>query len=200
MFDKAKPLGRICPDILTSNIVEKDGWSVLILYLDSLDDDEFKELKESMVNVKGDMLLFTRRLRCIEAFCETKFLFSHVCSIALAPKSVATVITRKGSKKEMETQYVLQGVTFNGMPPRKTRDELKGEKLQGKTQEQRSSKVFLAFPFCSISGPIIENQSIFAFLPLRSTFLRVTTSSYHFSLFSSFYTPTSSPKPTGRGY
>jgi len=158
MFDQTKPLGRVCPDILDSNAYEEDGWARMVLYL-ALDDDEFEELKQKLVALEGDMLLFTRRLRHIDAFSDAELLVSHDCQIA-AETEIETIVTQRESIEEI--QYVRYAKTFKNLPYHEKR-------------EAGISEVVLAFPFTS-DGALIQRQRIFAFLPLRRTFFSVSSS------------------------
>jgi len=155
MLDRNEPLGTICPTILETSEYEKEGFSVIALAL-SLDDDDFEKLKETLVTLDKDMLLFTRRLRRIEAFSKGKLLVSLECSIS--PNSVATITTLR-RKSESKMRYIRLSFECQGLPHH--------ERRQGGT-----SKILLAFPF-DAAGAVIEHQNIFAFLPLRRSVFSV---------------------------
>jgi hypothetical protein len=158
MFDQTIPLGRVCPVILDSNAYEEDGWARMVLYL-ALDDYKFEELKRNFVALEGDMLLFTRRLRHIEAFSDGELLVSHDCQIA-DDAEIETIVTQRESIEEI--QYLRFARTFKNLPYHEKR-------------EGGISEVVLAFPFTSDQA-LIQRQRIFAFLPLRRTFFSVSSS------------------------
>src|SRR5947207_1776472 len=153
----------VCPTILeTPNDNEKEGWTVFVLFL-SLNDEQFEELKQNLAVMNGEMLLFLRRLRYIEVWFGNKRVVSHSCTIA--DDSVATIFTHRDFLERFE--YIRHNVEWEGMPHHELRRE-------------GTTEVILAFPFNS-NGPVIKNQNIFAFLPLRATFFSVIFASIVYS-------------------
>jgi len=150
----------VCPSILDDRSYEKEEHSVIVLYL-LLDDDEFQELKEELEDLNGDILLFTRRLRHIEVFLGDEQLLSHVHSTE--DGSVDIILTEQRNCTK-ETRYVRHAGTYEKLPHH--------EKRKGGVSE-----IVLAFPF-DADGPIINDQSVFAFLPLQRKIFSVSFSSH----------------------
>lgn len=148
-LDRTQPLGMVCPTILDNRGYEREEMSVIVLYL-SLDDDEFQELKKDLEGLNGDILLFTHRLRRIDILLHDKQLLSHAHSSE--DDSVHIIVTEQRNYKK-ERRYVRHAVKYQDLPHH---DKRRGG----------SSEIVLAFPF-NDDGPIVEAQSVFAFLPLQ---------------------------------
>ena len=150
-FDRTQPLGMVCPTILEENSeYRKEDFTIFVLYL-SLDDDGFEDLKESLENMNGEMLLFLRRLRCFTVSYddeEVSYLYN------LAQDGMASISTfTKGL--EWGKEYYRHACKWKMIPTHLKRiGDL--------------TETVLAFPL-SDNGPVIEFQDIFAFLPLRRT-------------------------------
>lgn len=151
--------------------VEKD-WTVIVLAL-SVTDREFELVRTALQDIRLEMLLFTRRLRQIQIslqpgpsidgrdedtdegpYAETyEEKIYRVTAEARDPSELVSTINPQFANIG-DRRYFRQERHISDMPYHKKR------------QNSKESKIVLAFPF-NDNGPIIGEQHIFAFLPLR---------------------------------
>lgn len=142
------------------------GWTIIQLHIGLLIDDEFALVKKKLSELRPQMLLFTRRLKELEIYLEDSPL-PRVASSDSIRFHVRThvepygIVTLESSISGSRMYFVHEYIITN-MPDHPKRQS-----------DDRKSKIILAFP-CNDSGPIIEQQDIFAFLPLHRTPLPVS--------------------------
>jgi hypothetical protein len=150
----------------------RPGWTLFVLGLE-VGNDEYCAVKTCLEEIRPEMLLFTRRLREIEiTFREAERRrethswlnnpenvverISYNVKIEEACSQIYT-ITSASVHSQTEVRYFRQEFEVPNMPNHPSR--------LGMTE----SKIILAFPFNAENHPIIGEQNIFAFMPLRKT-------------------------------
>jgi hypothetical protein len=162
-FDNTRgPLGMMCPTILADdNQHQTKDWTVFVLFL-SLNESGLEDLKRSLATIEGEMLLFLRRLRRL-TFSIDGTLISHWVKTT---KDNITAITRSGAEQETLTKKFVLHVEDNWAL----------EALHPRLKIHDTTTV-LAFPLpSSCTSPILANQHLYAFLPLRRTSFTVHAS------------------------
>jgi hypothetical protein len=146
-FDRNRPLGMVCPTEL--NITGPHRKTLFILHL-SLDEG-VQMLQETLTSLDPDMLLFLRRLRCLQVVINGARAVRHNCS---QTKDFCYIDSNREGVYE-NTSYLMVSAE-SAMP---TDNE---KRAGGRTTTT------LAFPMHA-SGPIIRARNICAFLPVRKT-------------------------------
>lgn len=143
----------------------RDDWTVMVMDV-SVNDDDFHLVKTTLQEIQPEMLLFTRRLKRINIT-----LTNHAGKGETTVYSVDTpnpefphVHSIRRGTTQQSTNYFVHKMLVNGMPEDPNRPGI------------QQSGISLAFPFNETSGPIIGNQQIFSFMPLRETSLPVCSS------------------------
>ena len=80
----------------------------------------------------------------------------------------------QGAESKKLVKYFVNKMQVHNMPEHSSRPGV------------RESRIVLAFPFNDTNGPIIDNQHIFAFMPLRKTSLSVNQLALSINLIVSF--------------
>jgi len=141
-----------------------DDWTVMAMDL-SVNDEDYDLVKTTLEQIHPEMLLFTRRLRKINISLERqvrrKFKSTEYCVYTPNPE-FPCVHAIRGGKSKQATNYFVHKAEVHDMPDHSSRPGV------------RESGIVLAFPFTEADGPIIADQHIFAFMPLRETSLHVT--------------------------
>lgn len=144
---------------------QQDGWTVFVLDLD-ISDQDFELVKSMLRDLRAEMLLFTRRLTYLEisfpqigATGATTEPLVH--QLAVPNPSTPAVRSIDCNHTGRKLWYMVHESLVSNMPVHSSRPNV--------TQ----ARIMLAFPFHPSSGPIIQDQQIFAFLPLRKTPLKV---------------------------
>lgn len=158
-LDKNGPLGMLCPKPIDKPNFVTEGKTLFELHL-NIDDQQYQEVKEKLVSLNAEMLLFTRRLKELEIWCQddidgdTNMIDSvkyRVCS----PNSASPFMVLENSILG-DTMYFIHHHRVERMPANPKRAE--------------TTEIVLAFPYdCVRREPIIKPQNIFAFLPLHVT-------------------------------
>jgi hypothetical protein len=156
----------INPDFLeTAPDFVRDDWTVMVMDV-SVNDEDFDLVKNTLQQIQPEMLLFTRRLKKINITLEHHDgkRETTVYSVDTPNPEFPHVHAIRSGKTKQSTNYFVHKMLVNDMPEDANR--------QGVLQ----SGIALAFPFNETSGPIIADQHIFAFMPLRETSLPVRSS------------------------
>jgi hypothetical protein len=138
----------VCPVELNINGPARK--TLFILHL-SLDDEGVQKLQETLTSLDPDMLLFLRRLRCLQVIINGARAVQHNCS---QTKDFCYIDSNREGVYE-NTSYLMVSAE-SAMPT----DNPK--RPGGRTTTT------LGFPMHA-SGPIIRARNIFAFLPVRKT-------------------------------
>lgn len=156
MFDKGKKLGMIAP-IWCDDAVAQEGWTTFRLELS--DKTHGGELVSHLQDVQPSLLLFLRRIHCMQVTIESK---SLTIQKTVLQKGV-TRIQRSGDGPAQSNDYIIfkHAVTT-----------AKGEE---KRKGVSSSEIVLAFPVTQDEHPVIGDQNVHAFLPLRPFGFTVST-------------------------
>jgi hypothetical protein len=136
----------------------RDGWTVMVMDL-SVSDQDYDLVKSTLQEIRPEMLLFTRRLRKIKISLERQTASEYSVDTP-NPKFPQVQAIRGGIPKQIP-HYFIHKMQVPDMPDHAHRTGI------------RESSILLAFPFTEKDGPIIANQHIFAFMPLRETALPV---------------------------
>lgn len=163
-LDRTRRLGMISPILLdTVPSFVSDDWTVTVMDL-SLNDEDYDLVKTTLQQTHPEMLLFTRRLRKINISFESqfrnKFEPTEYCVYTPNPE-FPCVHAIRGGNSEQATNYFVHKMQVDDMPDHSSRPGV------------RESGIVLAFPFTETEGPMIADQHIFAFMPLRETSLPV---------------------------
>ena len=158
-LDKNGPLGMLCPKLIDKPNFKTEGRTYFELHL-NIDDQQYQEVKEKLVGLNAEMLLFTRRLKELEIWCQddidgdtnmNESVKYRVCS----PNSILPFVVLENSILG-DTLYFIRHHRVDRMP----------------TNPKRAGtpEIVLAFPYDSVlREPILKPQNIFAFLPLHLT-------------------------------
>ena len=164
-LDKRCRLGIINPTLL--NDVQskvKPGWTRFVLEL-SVSDAEYQVVKSSLLNISPEMLLFTRRLKELEIIVASESrLRSRTDTfnrVVYAVTKQSDIYTIEQSDNTCKLNYFCHVINVSDMPYHASRPGI------------TESNVVVAFPFTSDMTPIVDNQKIFAFMPLHPTSLFV---------------------------
>ena len=160
-FDRNKPLGKVCPTILDQDGPPDKTVFVLFLCLDNLGYAKLIKLKQSLVSLDGEMLLFLKKLRSLSIDTEGT-ITSHSCLID-NNRGLAKFDTSRGPSGNSVKRFIFHESIWDDMPDH--------EKRPG-----RETIVSLAFPHGS-AGPIIRRDNfIYAFLPMQKQQFKVLIS------------------------
>lgn len=192
MLDKNEPLGEVCPiqiDVSTerNRNFPKDGWTVFVLEL--VDDSKYELLRNRLPEIEGRMLLFTNRLTDFCIYDSQKLVLWHSCRFSA--EDTGSIVTQKPAADNTNTDLTQEYII------------VRHPSIMSSSYPARPSKkttiTIIAFPYNS-SGPIIEGQQIFTFLPLYRTFLPVSHPFEVLLINSSFFTQSLKPKRTEKGF
>ncbi|KAL4248732.1 hypothetical protein ABKN59_007186 [Abortiporus biennis] len=147
-FDKREELGMIAP-IWTGEAIES-GWTVFRLQLTPQIDSHL--LVTYLHDVKPSLLLFLRKLRKLEITCDGE----------------TTTFSRRDLKDNITCLDRTDGCTKESFYYLVFRHKLEISTTEEKRSHLKESEVVLAFPITSAKVPVIGNQMVHAFLPLRS--------------------------------
>ncbi|KAJ3554670.1 hypothetical protein NM688_g2983 [Phlebia brevispora] len=149
-FDKSQDLGMILP-IWTEDYPTQEGWTRFHLALS--EDISLAALAERLREIEPSLLLFLRKLRRIKISVD-----GDMRSFSSSPtqeEENITRLTRKEGKSLQDQDYVIV--------KKKTKtytEELKREGI-------KDSEIVLAFPVSEKRDPVIADQPVHAFLPIR---------------------------------
>lgn len=161
-LDVNKSLGMLCPTVANDDYSKK-GWTVFVLKLNVTDDD-YLLVKESLQRLDPQMLLFTRRLRqlevdislegddCDEDDCCQAVEHSNTYQLQRSTSHGVEICTILGAGS---TKYFLCRHEVNDIPSHSSRPGVS------------TAEIVIAFPFDEKKGPIVHQQHVFAYLPLR---------------------------------
>lgn len=143
----------------------KQDWTVFILTL-SITDDEFATVADALHEIHPEMLLFTRRLRQLEISVsmrpEAAPARSRLYRLAVeANNGIPEYNITSRLSETRRLRYLREEWIISDMPDHPKRRDI------------RESKIILAFPFDD-EGPIVDEQKVFAFMPLYRTPLTVS--------------------------
>ena len=149
-FDKREELGMVIP-IWTEDYPIHQGWTSF--YLELAEATDLAVLTEHLNDIRPSLLLFLWKLRHIEVSVDKiKRLYTRVD----LPESITQLTLAQGGEKSVTTDYLIV--------KRTTATFIEEPKREGVTE----SEIVLAFPVTAKRTPIIEDQSVHAFLPIRA--------------------------------
>lgn len=148
MFDKGKPLGMIAP-IWMNNAAARSGWTTFELGLSPKIDGD--ELVSRLKDIRPSLILFLQKIHRMEITTDNKNLTIQKTVL----KNGVTRIQRSGDGPAQSNDYIIfkHAVTT-----------AKGEE---KREGVSSSEIVLSFPVTEYGHPVISDQNVHAFLPLR---------------------------------
>jgi hypothetical protein len=147
----------ILPD---ENRYQKKDWTVFVLSL-SLNETGLEDLKRSLATIEGDILIFLHRLQRLTLSFDSTFI-SY--SSERTDDDVVTIIRSSREQPETATKYSVHEIEWEFLS------------LHPKLNTHFTTTK-LAFPLpSSRTSPILANQHIYAFLPLRRTSFAVHAS------------------------
>ena len=138
----------------------KDNWTVMVMDL-SVEDEDYTLVRTTLQQIHPEMLLFTRRLRKIDISLEQHLRSkteTRVYCVNMPNDEFPCVYAIQGKKS---ANYFVHKIYVHDMPEHQSRPSV------------RKSRIVLAFPFNETHDPIIVDQYIFIFMPLRVTSLPV---------------------------
>ena len=149
----------ISPVLLEPGENAREGWTILHLHL-APDNDGFARVREKLQSLRPEMLLFTRRLKNLELLLEPdggsgKIKSQPIQFRVINGGAADHFVTLKNSVSG-DRRYLLSSVEIPMMP------------AHPKRPNQTKSRMVLAFPV-KPDGHLIEEQDIFAYLPLHRT-------------------------------
>jgi hypothetical protein len=155
-------------------------WTVFVLDL-CLNGDDYSTIRTTLEEIDPEMLLFTRRLKQIEILLRPEdhvdykgVVKSNVYRITLYDVFPGVYAIQRNASAELKTCDLLHEMHVRNMP----------KHLSG--PDVTESHIVLAFPFNELDGPVIDNQQMFAFMPVHETSLQVNSvllCGTHFSVF-----------------
>lgn len=151
-FDKRTTLGMVTP-IWESFPAETRPGSTEF-YLQLSEDADLDGITKELVALQPSLLLFLRRLRKINITVPGQPLISLCCGMSPAGR----ILSRNGDTKE----YVVHEHTVTNMPGEERRPGI------------TSTRLLLAFPMGKNNEPVLNEQDVFAFLPIRSYGFKVS--------------------------
>ncbi|GKZ34319.1 hypothetical protein AbraIFM66950_004548 [Aspergillus brasiliensis] len=126
---------------------------------------QFRELQDTL-------LLFTKNLRRLEVSIfdeDDELLSSTVFAVENEDEENRKVLSKRivqgGKTEELTRHYHFTKYVAHGLPQSENRKYTEHEE---KTRAYGTADVILAFPLTDDSTPVIEQQDVFAFLPIRS--------------------------------
>ena len=158
-LNKNGPLGMLCPKLIDKPDFETAGRTFFELHL-NIDDQQYQEVKEMLVGLNAEMLLFTHRLKELEIWCQDDIdgdinMNDSVKYHVFNPNSISPFVVLENSILG-DTLYFIYHHRVETMPANPKRGE--------------TTEIVLAFPYDSVlREPIIKPQNMFAFLPLHVT-------------------------------
>lgn len=147
-FDRTQELGMITP-IWSTEYPVRRGWTTFRLKMSS--NDNLQRMVSYLEDVKPSLLLFLRKLRGIDLSIGHKRVVFH--------------------RSEIGTDIVLS--SFDGSATQSHRYLIVKHQVPVPEEERKrpgikETELVLAFPMDMGGEPVIENQDVYAFLPLRT--------------------------------
>jgi hypothetical protein len=159
-FEKNGPLGMIAPIWSDFPANTKSGHTSIYMHL--AQDCNKKDLKREILLLDSRMLIFLRQLRRINIRVETASNVTQSRSLSRHPdvaiRSASVVTLQQDSKV---SKYIVKNHTAKGLP------------LEPKREGVQESQILLAFPVNEYLEPQLEQQQVYAFLPIRDYGLQV---------------------------
>lgn len=152
MFDKRTKLGMIVPT-WSDDVVAPEGWTLFRLGLSA--QTQHGELVSHLEDIQPSLLLFLRRIHQITLTTESKTF--TIEKIVL--QDGVTRVQRSGDGTTRSDDYIISKHTV---------DTSKCQEREEKRKGVFSSEIILAFPVTKDELPVIDDQNVHAFLPLRS--------------------------------
>ena len=137
--------------IWTEDYPVDPGWTSFQLELAETSD--LTVLTDHLNDIRPSLLLFLRKLRCIEVSVDDA---TRIYSRIDLPESITRLTRRQGDEDPVATDYLIVRRT--------TKTYLQEPKREGVEE----SEIVLAFPISAKRTPVIEDQSVHAFLPIRT--------------------------------
>ncbi|KAF7794181.1 hypothetical protein EIP86_005312 [Pleurotus ostreatoroseus] len=150
MLDKRDELGMIVPT-WSEQCPAKDGWTVFHLQLSAA--VSLPSLAQRLREIQPTLLLFLRKLRRIRITIDGEVAI-YTCTPFEDKDTIRVTCKRNGTTQSTDYLLVLEDVETN-------RDEPKRVGIS-------KSEVVLAFPFTTANKPIVKEQDVHAFLPIRA--------------------------------
>ncbi|KAH7140312.1 hypothetical protein B0J13DRAFT_557512 [Dactylonectria estremocensis] len=155
-FDRDAHLGMIAPVWQEFPERRKKGWTSILLKLS--EDCNQEAIIDELQTYDPRILLFLRRLRKLSLKVDTGFLstrnFKTILSRGDRPPTNPVMMTLK--KDRTESNYFVWRHQVNGLPKEARRTGI------------TSSEIVVAFPLSKDkTEPLVERQSVYAFLPVR---------------------------------
>lgn len=164
-LDKNGPLGMLCPKLIAKPDAVREGVTVFQLHL-NIGDQQYEEVKEKLVDLKAEMLLFTRRLKELEISCEDDI---------DGDTNMTDSVRYRVWKEDADSPFsILENSVSGNTLYFVQRHRVEGMPFNPKRANVGTSEIVLAFPYDRFMiEPIIKPQDMFAFLPLHVTPLPV---------------------------
>jgi hypothetical protein len=159
-FEKNGPLGMIAPIWCDFPTNTKSGHTTIFMHL--AHDCNKADLQREILFLDSRMLIFLRQLRRINIRIETAGSVTLSRSLSRfpdVPVRSASVVTLQQDSKIFE--YLVLNHTAKRLP------------LEPKREGVQESQILLAFPVKEILEPKLEQQQVYAFLPVRDYGLQV---------------------------
>ena len=178
-LDRRRQLGLLNPIIVEEpHPKASPGWTLFVLGLE-IDNDGFYAVKTRLQEIQPEMLLFTRRLREIEITFGEVQRSNDTSAHSNNRVNTSEMITYNVKMEEGCSQiYAITSATMQSQTAvRYFRQELEVPDMPNHPHrlDVTETKIILAFPFTTDHVPIIGEQNIFAFMPLRKTSFPVFT-------------------------
>lgn len=145
-FDKRATLGMVTPIWDAFPVNTRPGYTEF--YLQLSEDTDVEGIKKELLSLQPSLLLFLRRLHKINIDAPGHPRISLSC----AQTSAEHVLSCNGKS----TEYVVHQHLLSNMPREERRPGI------------ASTRILLAFPMNEDHEPIVTDQDVFAFLPIRS--------------------------------
>ncbi|KAL1632852.1 hypothetical protein SLS56_003342 [Neofusicoccum ribis] len=145
-FDKRATLGMVTPIWDAFPVNTRPGYTEF--YLQLSEDTDVEGIKKELLSLQPSLLLFLRRLRNINIDAPGHPRISLSC----AQTSAGRVLSCNGKS----TEYIVHQHPLSNMPREERRPGI------------ASTRILLAFPMNKDHEPIVTDQDVFAFLPIRS--------------------------------
>ncbi|KAJ3552545.1 hypothetical protein NM688_g4098 [Phlebia brevispora] len=150
-FDKNQDLGMVIP-IWTEDHPVQQGWTSFLLSLSEA--TTVSALAQHLNDIQPSLLLFLRKLRRIEVVVDGAVSTFRRSSIS-GEKAITRLTRIQGTKSQVQDYLLVKG---------KTGTYAKEPKREGVTE----SEIVLAFPVSGERFPVVQDQAVHAFLPIRT--------------------------------
>jgi len=163
--DRDDGLGMITPLSVKHLDLPQRVQTRIVLHL--LDDCDREALREELVNLPDTLLLFLRKLRTLDVRVKLSGQPAVNYHYRLDKEiddrvSITKQVVIEGSPKTTSTRfYWITKQVVHNMPKDEARDDIS------------KAEVILAFPLDENNAPIVEEQHVYAFLPLRKAGYKV---------------------------